>query len=651
MAKIGDQPKGRSKRVDSDRDFKPFGVDPLAATNQINIAKESRPGLERLQATAQYAGEVLQVIDDERIKNKNADDIAEINVKTTEFSRQLLKRRAALTAEQFNAEREKFEAELLKEYENKYKDDPNGYEKFQFKSKVQNALTKQKLDLMSTYMDSVVKDSLIRIDKQEEGIDLLISEGMKNMNPDMVPVFADNIEKMLLAIEKQKFKLGGSAARDPNIQGKIADKKMQIYINSLVNRLPFKDEFYGVDANGNPTEKDLSQLQKEYKNDQHGKKQGWKWTDAQKTSLDKKIGKLISDQKDQHNRAELAHNNDFSTITIDKALKIIDPIVTKHIDPRFRSTIKDRQRKAIQELRDSIGISSFKGPNAKKRLNELIEVIDAIAKGKDASAPVNYQVFSNIKTAILNQTLTSLGEPMTVLGGKTPMQMIGNGLSFDEYQELNTLINTPSVLRQAQLIRDETNTIVDAIWRSTGAIDLSGSALRKIKIQREVERLIRLGREEGKTIKNMTNPNHPDYVDKDFVISNDERFRGSIDDIYKDIEARYGRDIFGSTKKIEVRHIVKNNRRLRDNPITGEKEYSYITIASRVNQTDEFEPLSEILNFIQMNPPTDGVYKFLVNTYGKEVAEDILNKPLSEALFKGKEEYGQDVQDYYKGKD
>ena len=98
MAKIGDQPKGRSKRVDSDRDFKPFGVDPLAATNQINIAKESRPGLERLQATAQYAGEVLQVIDDERIKNKNADDIAEINVKTTEFSRQLLKRRAALTA-------------------------------------------------------------------------------------------------------------------------------------------------------------------------------------------------------------------------------------------------------------------------------------------------------------------------------------------------------------------------------------------------------------------------------------------------------------------------------------------------------------------------------------------------------------------------
>ena len=53
-------------------------------------------------------------------------------------------------------------------------------------------------------MDSVVKDSLIRLDKEEKGIDLLISEGTKNMNPDMVPLFADNIEKMMLAVEEEK---------------------------------------------------------------------------------------------------------------------------------------------------------------------------------------------------------------------------------------------------------------------------------------------------------------------------------------------------------------------------------------------------------------------------------------------------------------
>ena len=644
MAEIVAQARGRSKRIDSERELKPISVESIAKTNQINLAKESRPGLERLQATAQYAGEVLQGIDDERIKNKNAEDIAEINVKTTEFSKELLRQRATLTAEQFNDKREKFEVEMLKDYKDKYKNDSNGYEKFEFKSKVQNALTKQKLDLMSSYMDSVVKDSIIRLDKQKKRIDLMAIEGIKGMSPDMVIVFADNIEKTMLALEEEKFKLGMS--RNSNIQQEIAEKKAQIYINSLVDRLSSKDAFYGVDDEGNPTEKDLSQLNKELSNDQYGKKQGWKWTNAEKEFIRKTINKLVDDQKEVHNRADLAHNNDFSTTTIDKALKIMDPIVTKHINPGFRSTIKDRQTKAIQELRNSIDISIFKGPNAKKRLNELIEVIDAIATGEDTSAPINYQVFSDIKNAILNGTLTSLGESMTVLGNKTPMMMIGNGISFAEYQQLNTLINTPSVLRKEKLIRDETATLVHGLWKNTGATDLSSSLLRKLKIQREVERLIKEGLDAGKTIKNLTDPLNTtgDYIDANFVITSDPKFRGTFDEVVQDSFTKNQLDYV--RPKVAISAIVKNNRREKVNPNTFRTEYSYITTENQVKGIDKYEPLTEILAEIALNP-IDNVYEFFVNIYGKEVAHDILNQPETKTLLKDKDGYGQNIQDFY----
>ena len=630
---IESQAKGRSKRIDSERALKPVSVDPLAKTNQINIAKESRPGLERLQATAQYAGEVLQGIDDERIKNKNADDIAEINVKTTEFSKELLRKRATMSAEQFNAEREKFEVNILKEYENKYKNDKNGYEKFQFKSKVQNALTKQKLDLMSSYMDSVVKDSLIRLDKEEKGIDLLISEGTKNMNPDMVPLFADNIEKMMLAVEEEKFRLSGS--RNPNIQQEIAEKKAQVYINSLINRLPSKDEFYGVDDEGNPTEKDLSQLKKELSNDQYGKKQGWKWTDEEKKFIEKEIKDLVDNQKEAHNNAELAHNNNLLTTTIDKGIAILD-------------LPSDKQDDAFTKLRSSIQTSNFKGPDANKRANELVKVIDSIAKGQDASAPINYQAFSDIKNAILNGTLKSLGESMTELGGKTPMMLIGNGLSFTEYQELNTLINTPSILRTEKLIRDETATLVDGLWRNTGAIDLSGSSLRKLKIQREVERLIKEGLDANKTIKNLTDPLNTtgDYIDANGAITSDPRFRTTPEDVVADAFIKSGTGYVAPDKKAEVKAIVKNNRREKVNPNTLKKEFSYITIENQVKGIDRYEPLTEILAEITANP-NDKMYEILVKLYGKEVAHDILNKKETEALLKDKDGYGQNIQDFY----
>jgi len=637
MAEIVAQARGRSKRIDSERELKPISVESIAKTNQINLAKESRPGLERLQATAQYAGEVLQGIDDERIKNKNAEDIAEINVKTTEFSKELLRQRATLTAEQFNDKREKFEVEMLKDYKDKYKNDSNGYEKFEFKSKVQNALTKQKLDLMSSYMDSVVKDSIIRLDKQEKRIDLMAIEGVKGMSPDMVIVFADNIEKTMLALEEEKFRLGGS--RNSNIQQEIAEKKAQIYVNSLVDRLSFKDAFYGVDDEGNPTEKDLSQLNKEFSNDQYGKKQGWKWTDAEKEFIRKTINKLVDDQKEVHNRAELAHNNDVSTATIDKAIAILDlPL--------------DKQKDAFTKIRNSIQTSNFKGPDANKKANELAKIIDSIAKGEDASAPINYQVFSDIKNAILNGTLKSLGEPMTELGNKTPMMMIGNGLSFTEYQELNTLINTPSVLRREKLIRDETATLVDVLWKNTGATNLSGSPLRKLKIQREVERLIKEGLDAGKTIKNLTDPlNKVDYVDANFVISSDPRFQATFEDTVDNalIEAGLATQVYGGEKgkeKAKISAIVKNNRREKVNLYSGKKEYSYVTIEDQVKGIETYEPLSEILEKIALNP-IDNVYEFFVNIYGKEVAHDILNQPETKALLKDKDGYGQNIQDFY----
>jgi len=635
MAEIEPQAKGRSKRIDSERALKPVSVDPLAKTNQINITKESRSRIERLQATAQYAGEVLQGIDDERIKNKNADDIAEINVKTTEFSKELLRKRAIMSAEQFNAEREKFEANILKEYENKYKNDKNGYKKFQFKSKVQNALTKQKLDLMSSYMDSVVKDSFIRLDKEEKGIDLLIA-GMENMNPDMVPLFADNIEKMMLALEEERFRLGGS--KNPNIQQEIAEKKAQVYINSLINRLSSLDEFYGVDDEGNPTEKDLSQLRKELSNDQYGKKQGWKWTNEDKKFIETTINKLVSNQKEAHNNAELAHNNNVSTTTIDKGIAILDlPL--------------DKQEDAFTKLRSSIQTSNFKGPDANKKANELVKVIDSIAKGEDASAPINYQAYSDIKNAILNGTLKSLGESMTELGGKTPMMMIGNGLSFTEYQELNTLINTPSVLRTEKLIKDETATLVDGIWKNTGATGLSGSSLRKLKIQREVERLIREGLDAGKTIKNLTDPNHADYIDANFVITSDPRFQATFEDTVNDalINQGFASLVYGGEigeDKARISAIVENNRREKVNLSSGKKEFSYITIEDQIKGIETFEPLSEILAKIALNP-IDNVYEFFVNIYGKEVAHDILNQPETEALLKNKDGYGQNIQDFY----
>ena len=487
---IPDQAKGvpSSTRYSQDRTQKDVSQQGLIGTNALATIASARPGLEALQNTIFLGAEVIQGVEDARIKRENIKDAKQLKLSSTDHIAE--QGGKPHTYPTIKAANKTWREEQIKFYKKKYKNDPKGYQEFE-NNFLSEALVEHESSQLGIYL---TKQAVGTIDTSIDTYNLLSQEisDSEDIGFNAYLAYKAKSDKLDKAHKDEK---GVINAINPDHAVNEAQLKEDAFLKSLENVV-------GVETiNG---EKDYSVIaEKVGKGNYDWEKEfGWELTSKEKESYKTKINKENDDQK---NRIK-----DFQTTA---NLKEWENITTEAQKIYNDKNLNDIQKNAKFELlKKKIKASKFYLTDGETMRTNLIKVVDNVAQGQ---FDTDYGLYQELIRGFNSGEYTSTTDKIKNgrYKGQRIINTVGSSLSFEDHNKIKQIANDPNLREELANDLKLTNDLTESILGKSLFLNFQDKEMeeRRISIKGIVRREIARYLEKNKDLKLSVS----DLVEKD----------------------------------------------------------------------------------------------------------------------------------------
>ena len=423
MAKIESKPRGvdRGAGTTTGRDLRDLPTQDLAQTNFTGLIRRTRPDLERIQQTANFAGEVLNDVEELRAENRVTDIEAEFDKDYATLKENFLTVANKVDQVTLTKMRNQIGKGLEETYTKKFGTDTRALRKF--KERVGNKIRFNDNDIVSAWL---TRNTLEGIEKNQANIDTNYNSYKTHkyqLNAVAKEGFED-LENQIKTSKSRGFNLTGQTSYlEQNLND--VNAKSDFYFQAVKNTMQLK---YG--------KADPDLIVDFIANDNYGSNAGFSFTAKEKEY----IGQLAKDYQEQQTAINIKFeqgkiNSFYNTVTTD--LTALD-----RNDPDFTTK--------IAEIRESVetDTANLIGAEAESARTVLLTAIDNYENNIDPSANnANIDLFSFLKKEIYAGRLNVVTDTITYKGleNRSLRSLVGTAISEKQFSELSTLISDPNL--------------------------------------------------------------------------------------------------------------------------------------------------------------------------------------------------------------
>ena len=423
MAKIESKPRGvdRGAGTTTGRDLRDLRTQDLVQTNFTNLISRTRPDLERIQQTANFAGEVLNDVEELRAENRVTDIEAEFDKDYAILKENFLTVANKVDQVTLTKMRNQIGKGLEEVYTKKFGTDTRALRKF--KENVGNKIRFNDNDIVSAWL---TRNTLEGIEKNQTNIDTNYNSYKTHTHKlDAVAKEAfEDLQNQIKTSKSRGFNLTGQTSYLEQNQNDV-NAKSDFYFQAVKNSMQLKH---------GKADPDL--IEDFIANDNYGSNAGFNFRADEKEY----INKLVKDYKEQQTAINIKFeqgkiNSFYNTVTTN--LTALD-----RNDPDFTTKIAG--------IRESVqtDTANLIGAEAESARTVLLTAIDNYENGIDPSANnANIDLFSFLKKEIYAGRVNVVTDTVTYKGlnNRSLRSLVGTAISEKQFSELSTLINDPNL--------------------------------------------------------------------------------------------------------------------------------------------------------------------------------------------------------------
>ena len=411
----------RGAGTTTSRDFRDLPTETLAQTNFTGAVLGARPDLERLQSTANFAGEVLNDVEELRAENRVEDVLQDFDRDYATLKENFLKVSNKVDEASLTKMRNQIGKGLEETYTKKFGTDTRALRIF--KQKVGNKIRFNDNDIVSAWL---TRNTLEGIEKTQNGLTNNY-DVLKNHNYKLDSVGQEGLQEILNDIEGSKsvlFNLSGQTSALEKTQEDV-NAKADFYFRAAQNSVASKNGAADPDL-----------LKDFIANNKYGAGDGFNFRADEKKYIDELATNYVDKQKARNIQFEQGKINKVYDNTINEIIKL------DRSDPDFIDKLAAIKENVILDP------ENFNGPNGQEAKETLLTAIDNFENGIDPSEnDANIDLFSFLKGEIFAGRLNTANDRITYKGldNREFRSLVGTAISEKQFSELSKLINDPTL--------------------------------------------------------------------------------------------------------------------------------------------------------------------------------------------------------------